>query len=204
MGWRDIFRRKPPRPVPGNPGVPPPDASHILSGSHPGNNGAGQDVRRPARRICVSLSVQRRSKRVGSGRPGRVADLSFVRYGREWWLAESSTGRLVNVGSHALKRCGIWSVRVRGDRYAPGTLRVGPVDLVREPFNEFDPNAIANYQDGVHCGYWNKGAARQLAKVLDTGEHLTAYGISHDPPKVIAGDATVIASLVRTMRRRAR
>jgi len=125
-----------------------------------------------------------------------LPNLRVVEFRGEWWLAETSTGRLVNAGSQVLRRLGIWSVRVRGDEHAPGTLRIGPASLVREPDNEFDANAVAVYQDGTRCGYWNKGAARSLARLLDGGQELAAFAISAKPPKVIAAEPRVVTYLV--------
>ncbi|WP_186324506.1 HIRAN domain-containing protein [Microbacterium paludicola] len=125
-----------------------------------------------------------------------LPNLRVVEFRGEWWLSETSTGRLVNAGAMVLRRLGIWSVRVRGEQHAAGDLRIGPARLVREPDNAFDANAVAVYQDGVRCGYWNKGAARSLAKLLDGGLRLSAYAISSHPPKVIAADSAVIDHLV--------
>ena len=47
----------------------------------------------------------------------------------------------------------------------PGT----SVDLVREPDNKFDPNAIAVKIDGQHCGYIPRAQAELLARDLDAG-----------------------------------
>ncbi|MGZ0069014.1 HIRAN domain-containing protein [Microbacterium arborescens] len=127
-----------------------------------------------------------------------LPNLRLQQYRGEWWLAETSTGRLVNAGSRELKRLGIWSVRVRGDEYAPGQLLHGRVELVREPQNEHDSNAVAIVQNGVRCGYWNKGGARSLSKVLDNGTELVGYAISTDPPKVIACDAGTLDHLLST------
>ncbi|MFS0735310.1 HIRAN domain-containing protein [Microbacterium sp. 1P10UB] len=118
----------------------------------------------------------------------------------EWWLSEESTGLFVNVGNRALRGLGIWSVRVRGDDYAPGQLHAGPVQLVREPGNEHDVNAIAIVQHGVRCGYWNKSMARALSKVLDSGSALEAVAISADPPKVVAAEPHVLRHIIRGMR----
>lgn len=117
----------------------------------------------------------------------------------EWWMAEESTGLLVNAGDRKLRGLGVWTVRVRGDAYAPGTLRVGHVDLVREPDNEHDPNAIAIMQRGVRCGYWNKSMAKGLAKLLDSGAVIDAVAISADPPKVVAAEPRILKHITRGM-----
>lgn len=124
--------------------------------------------------------------------------LHLAPYRGEWWLAEDSTGLLVNVGTRQLRQLGVWSVRVRGDSYAHGTLRLGLVELVREADNSHDRNAVAIHQSGEHCGYWNKGMARSLAERLDGGYGLTAVAISVTPPKVIAAAPDVMEHLART------
>lgn len=126
--------------------------------------------------------------------------LYFTNLGGVWWLAENSTGRLVNVATRKLRGLGIWSCRVRGEAYAPGTLRVGVVELVREPDNPYDRNAVAIHQDGQQVGYFNKGMSAGLAKVLERGDELQAIGISADPPKVVAASSEIMEHLVRRMR----
>lgn len=126
--------------------------------------------------------------------------LHFTEHGGAWWLAEDSTGKLVNVGTRKLRGLGVWTCRVRGDTYAVGTLRVGPVELVREPDNPYDANAVAIHQDGQRVGYFNKGMSSELAKVLDRGEELQAMGISADPPKVVASSPNIMDHLVRRIR----
>jgi hypothetical protein len=126
--------------------------------------------------------------------------LYFTRHGGAWWLAENSTGKLVNVATRQLRGLGVWSCRVRGEAYAPETLRVGGVELVREPDNAYDRNAVAIHQDGRRVGYFNKGMAVGVAKVLDRGDELQAIGISADPPKVVASSPAIMEHLVRQMR----
>lgn len=43
------------------------------------------------------------------------------------------------------------------------------VDLMREPDNKFDPNAIAVKVDGTHCGYIPRAQAEWLARDLEEG-----------------------------------
>lgn len=126
--------------------------------------------------------------------------LYFTRHGGAWWLAENSTGKLVNVATRQLRGLGIWSCRIRGDAYAPRALRIGVVELVREPDNPYDRNAVAIHQDGQRVGYFNKGMAAGVAKVLDRGDELQAIGIAADPPKVVASSPAIMEHLVRRMR----
>ncbi|UIN30933.1 HIRAN domain-containing protein [Microbacterium binotii] len=125
--------------------------------------------------------------------------LHFVSRDGAVWLAEDSTGKLVNVATRQLRALGIWSCRVRGDQHAPGTLRLGPVQLVREPNNPHDRNAVAIHQNGVHVGYFNKQMASGLAHALDAGTKLEALGVSVDPPKVVAATPATMLYLRRRM-----
>lgn len=202
MGLLDwLGRRRPPTVHPGDVGTP---ARPTLISRHETATGftvsAYASGGRPDGYVSPYLSADDAETLLRLNERG-MPNLRIVEFRNEWWLAETSTGRLVNAGSRALKRLGIWSVRVRGDEYAPGVLRIGPASLVREPENEFDPNAVAIYQNGVRCGYWNKGGARSLAKLLDGGQTLSAYAISAQPPKVIAAEESVMNHLVGRLRR---
>ena len=52
----------------------------------------------------------------------------------------------------------------------PGSL----VDLVREPDNPYDPNAVAVHVEGVKCGYVPRAQAKRLAADMDVGRKVTA------------------------------
>jgi len=119
-----------------------------------------------------------------------------LNFGRGF-LVERTTGKFVNVGNRHLRALGIWSCKVRGDRYYPGEMWPGrPVTLVREPDNPHDKNAIAILNDrGEQVGHWNKGMAPGLAKLLDAGADIQAVALDRDPPKVIAAEASVMAQL---------
>ncbi|WP_136024845.1 HIRAN domain-containing protein [Microbacterium sp. K27] len=123
--------------------------------------------------------------------------LALVRRNGALWLAETSTGKLINVDNRYLRRLGIFGVKVRGTRYYNGTAKLGPAELVREPDNPHDPNAIAIHVDGEMLGHYNKGTARSLAKRLDAGEPLQAMVISADPAKVIAAPTEILRHLYR-------
>lgn len=200
VGFFDWFKpRRPPAVSPGRAGSPGPTRVVWEKEIRPGVTVRKEATGRPVGYVSPYLSAEEADRLLALDADG-LPNLRVVEFRGEWWLAETSTGRLVNAGSRALKRLGIWSVRVRGDAYAPGALRIGPVELVREPDNEFDPNAVAIHQAGVRCGYWNKGAARSLAKLLDGGVELTAYAISANPPKVIAAEPRVIEHLLGRLR----
>lgn len=201
MGLLDWFgRRSPPAVSPGRAGTP---VKPVLVSRRETASGftvsAYASGGPPAGYVSPYLSADEAEELVHLDERG-LPNLRVVEFRGEWWLAETSTGRLVNAGSRTLRRLGIWSVRVRGDEHAPGTLRIGPASLEREPDNEFDANAIAVYQDGIRCGYWNKGAARSLAKLLDSGQEMAAYAISAQPPKVIATEQRILTHLVGRLR----
>lgn len=111
------------------------------------------------------------------------------------WLVEKSTGLRVNVDNRALRRLGIWGVKLRGTRYYPAVPHLGAVDLVREPNNPHDPNAVAVTQDGVMLGHYNRGMAPGLAKVIDSGSELSAILVSLSPLKVVAAAPDVLSKL---------
>lgn len=95
-------------------------------------------------------------------------------------LCEDSTGLLVGPKDRRLQRAGIFSIAVQGESYNKAACRAGdfspgaPIELVREPDNEHDPNAIAVHAKGrrTRAGYVNKGKARSLAKIMDKGTPL--------------------------------
>lgn len=114
-----------------------------------------------------------------------------------YWLAENSTGLLVNVANRALKNLGLWTCKIRGTDHAPGVSAIGPARLVREPDNEHDKNAVAIHQNGQRIGYYNRGMAPALARAMDTGSKLSGYVISVAPAKIIAADPLVVDWLKR-------
>ena len=113
------------------------------------------------------------------------------------FLVEHTTQKFVNVGNRHLQGLGIWSCRVRGESYYRGEIWPGrAVTLVREPDNPNDSNAIAILDaQGEKLGYWNKGMAPALAKLLDAGEPIEAVALDRKPPKVIAGHPDVMRQL---------
>lgn len=136
--------------------------------------------------------------------PNGLPPLHIVAHKGAYWLAEDSTGLLVNVGNRFLRKLGIWSVSVRGTRYYDQTsVKTGPAFLIREPNNVHDPNAVAIHVNGSTIGYFNKQMAVGLAKEIDAGAQLYAYVISAGeevPTKVIAGEITLLNHLFRTVR----
>lgn len=123
--------------------------------------------------------------------------LHFTTYQGAEWLAEDTSGKLVNVQNRYLRRIGVWASRVRGDQHYPNAAKLGPAEFVREPDNEHDPNAIAIYSDGAKIGYVNKQKAVGLTKLLDAGTVLQVRIISVDPPKWVAAEPHVMTHLRR-------
>ena len=56
-----------------------------------------------------------------------------------------------------------------------------PVDLVREPYNAYDRQAIAAYADGVHVGYLPREDNVVLSRLLDAGLPLACRFAVVDP-----------------------
>ncbi|MEU4015811.1 hypothetical protein AB0E56_11155 [Microbacterium sp. NPDC028030] len=132
-------------------------------------------------------------------RPDGLPPLHLSRYRGELWLTEDTTGKLVNVKARQLRSLGIWGATVRGASHYETKARLGPAELVREPDNPYDANAVAIHVGGKIIDHYNKQKAAALAKVLDGGEPLIAQIISVNPPKVIATRAEVLAHLSRRL-----
>jgi len=145
----------------------------------------------------VYLSTERQAELLVPRADG-LPPLHLVRHAGALWLAEDTTGKLINVDNRYLRRLGIFGVKVRGTRYYTGRARLGPAALVREPDNPHDPNAVAIHVGGEMLGHYNKGMARSLAKRLDAGEPLQAAVISTDPAKVISAPSDILRHLYRT------
>ncbi len=69
----------------------------------------------------------------------------------------------------------IAGVSFEGRQDTVGGLRVGvELDLIREPHNEYDPNAIAVRYGALPLGYLKKGIAAHLAPLIDAGARYRA------------------------------
>lgn len=127
-------------------------------------------------------------------------------------LTEPTTGKLVAVGNHHLRRMGIWTVDLGGVDARKTAVREGllqpgsPVSLVREPDNAQDGNAIAVHAAaGRPVGYLNRKAAAGLSRLLDTGMRLEAISIAFDSVtagrpggvKVLAASPELVRHLLR-------
>ncbi|WP_198414444.1 HIRAN domain-containing protein [Cryobacterium sp. Sr8] len=127
-------------------------------------------------------------------------------------LTEPTTGKLVAVGNHHLRRMGIWTVDLSGVDARKTAVREGllqpgsPVSLVREPDNAHDGNAIAVHAAaGRPVGYLNRRTAAGLSRLLDTGMRLEAISIAFDSVtagrpggvKVLAASPELVRHLLR-------
>lgn len=67
------------------------------------------------------------------------------------------------------------------DPYLAGINAGAEIVLVREPKNQFDPNAVAVYIDGKAVGYLPKTDNGPIAEMVDAkGDHVAAFGIAVD------------------------
>lgn len=85
-----------------------------------------------------------------------------------------------------------------GSKYNPGADEIltdlaegTPVDLVREPDNRHDPNAIAVRVNGVMCGHVTKHHAATLAPDMDAGKIVTATASNAYRLVVVVSDPPV-------------
>lgn len=144
--------------------------------------------------------------------PSGMPTLYFQMHNGRLWLTEPTTGLLVGIGNKHLRRMGIWSANVRGLDHHKTAVRAGDfrpgskVRLVREPENAYDKNAVAvcAASSDAPIGYFNKGMAPGLAKVLDSGATIDAISVTGDgagkPGKVevVAASPAVLQHLLRT------
>jgi hypothetical protein len=113
--------------------------------------------------------------------PDGVPNIKFKTWRNR--LVPSVPEGIVNPKSRSLYKYGIYIFNVRGTSYHEQEVKKAdtnpgsPARLVREPQNEYDPNAIAIYDEqGMGpLGYVNKLNAKRLAPKLDAGEDLVAF-----------------------------
>jgi hypothetical protein len=124
-------------------------------------------------------------------------------------LCEDATGLLVGPGDSRLPRAGVYVSQLRGQAFhrlgcTAGDFSPGaPVRLVREPDNEFDPDAVAVYDaTGRHlAAYVNNQKARILARLIDSGEPLEAVSIRGTGPSRPCDQVAVLAASPGVLRR---
>ncbi len=127
-----------------------------------------------------------------------------LRQERDVYVLDTGKG-WVNPKSAALKRNGVFGFTIRGAMYvneeiAQRGLSIGhTLQLVREPNNEYDSNAIAIYAEVFgkreKLGYVNKGNATRIAKRMDAGEPWAAFNIRHHGMYVLAAPAPIAEAL---------
>lgn len=116
-------------------------------------------------------------------------------------LCHVGTGRWTVEGDTRLPRAGIWAAKLRGTAHHQAQIRKagltlgGPVQLVREPNNPYDPYAVAVVCNGQRVGYYNKAKAKRLAKLLDDGVTFDAVCVEPDRVWVVAAESHVMAHL---------
>ena len=64
------------------------------------------------------------------------------------------------------------------------------VDLVPEPDNPHDPNAIKVIIDGAHVGYIKAGSCAHLLKLMRSGVEITSCRIGGGPSRMVYDDGT--------------
>jgi hypothetical protein len=124
-------------------------------------------------------------------------------------LCEDATGLLVSARDSRLPRAGVYLSQLRGQAFhrlgcTAGDFHPGArVRLVREPDNEFDPDAVAVYDDtGQHlAGYVNNQKARILARLIDSGAPIEAVSTSGTGPGRPCDQVAVLAASPEVLRR---
>jgi hypothetical protein len=117
-------------------------------------------------------------------------------------LCEDATGLLVSPSDRRLPRAGIYVSQLRGEAYHQSACRAGDfspgatVRLVREPENEFDPNAIGVYDGtGQHlAAYVNKQKAQMLSRLIDADKPIEAVSIRGTGPGRPCDQVAVLAA----------
>lgn len=122
----------------------------------------------------------------------------------EAWLVDDVYGRLITPGNRRLTKLGVISLNLRGvehyrKNHRSATLKpLGKLELVREPDNPHDKNAVAVCAPGTIAplGYVNKALAGQLAKRLDAGEELAAVLLRKQPFSIVIATPEVMRHLL--------
>jgi len=124
-------------------------------------------------------------------------------------LCEDQSGLLVSPRDNRLPRAGVYVSQLRGQAFhrlgcTAGDFRPGaPIRLAREPDNEFDPDAVAVYDDtGLHlAAYVDNQKARILARLIDSGEPIEAVSIRGTGPGHPCDQVAVLAASPGVLRR---
>lgn len=116
--------------------------------------------------------------------------------GRGYYLTDPRSGKQMPFDNTRMPRVELWGVNVRGsDHYRPAWSNMpqgATVELVHEPDNPHDPNAVAIQYQGRTIGYYNRGMAKRLARRGIDGLEAYVLGITReDTPRVLAAPADV-------------
>lgn len=166
-------------------------------------NGAPTEA---AEYVSQWLSATEAKDLITSDAEGRP-NLRLAGNGESLMFTVGDTGRFITAGSRQLPRLGIWAFNVRGTNHMPGNGRTeeasprSKLKLVREPANEFDPNAIAVLSErGKILGYVNKGNAARMAKLLDKGAEFEVISLHGSGAGYESIGVTVVATSPEMMR----
>lgn len=102
--------------------------------------------------------------------------------------ATTPDGGFINPRGVGIRRFGLVTTQVRGTDYAPQSahfraadLRAGAsIELLREPQNPHDSNAIAMQAGGRRIGHVQRGRAGVVARRMDAGENWSGVSL-HGP-----------------------
>lgn len=137
-----------------------------------------------------------------------LPNLRLAPYRGELWLMETTTSKLVVVGNRHLAKLGIWTATVRGiDHYRGAVVETNAspgqrLELVREPGNPHDRNAVQVLVEERVVGYINKQMAARVAKLMDAGVPLETVSLAGCPRgrnesriQILAADPALILHL---------
>lgn len=146
------------------------------------------------------LPGDERAARIAQFQQDGVMPFWLDRSGVQWCLVDYVTGLQVKVDMVLLTPLGIYGVSPRGGKYYDESWRkraaVGDaVELVPEPDNEYDSNAVRIDWNGHTTGYYSKTMARKLQK--RGVDELVAKIACLQPYKVVAASTETWEALER-------
>lgn len=138
-----------------------------------------------------------------------TANLKLIRWHDEIWFSLADTAKLLHHDNLRLSSRGICASDARGISYRTENARIGNftpgsiAKLVREPHNEFDPNAVAIVAANgrTRTGYIKASKAKHLAKLMDAGDTIEVLVLRGEPRgQYSGGPVTVLATSPEMMR----
>ncbi len=185
---------------------------HIFAGAAPAPAEDDQAVVEPASSWYVPSDDRDRWKSaVGQLPPMRLINYRASDGDLVLRLCEDATGLLIGPTDRRLLALGIFSAKLRGERYRAAACRAGDftpgtmLALRREPDNPHDRNAVGvtSATSTDVAGYVNKQKAAALAKRLDAGwkpsvvsTRGTRPGVPCDAISVIIAEPEVVRHLL--------